>query len=108
MDYLWPLLAGIGMLGAVSEIRASVAGDWVETEQTRAVAILESIQQFSLDKLRSDLCTGQPSLDINGQYHEACLWYLNTAITFKDVDFTLLPNAADFTVPEPSAKRSFC
>ena len=31
MDYLWPLLAGIGMLGAVSEIRASVAGDCVET-----------------------------------------------------------------------------
>ena len=49
MDYLWPFLAGIGMLGAVSEIRAKVAGDWVETEQTRAVAILESVQQFSLD-----------------------------------------------------------
>ena len=63
MDYLWPLLAGIGMLGAVSEIRAKVAGDWVETEQTRAVAILESVQQFSLNKLRSDVCNGQPSLD---------------------------------------------
>ncbi|MFA0120159.1 hypothetical protein AB4400_01840, partial [Vibrio sp. 10N.261.48.A2] len=102
MDYLWPFLAGIGMLGAVSEIRAKVAGDWVETEQTRAVAILESVQQFSLDKLRSDTCTGQPSLDNYAQYHDACLWYLNTAITFKDVDFTLLPNASDFTVPAPS------
>ena len=55
--------SGFGMPVAVSEIRASVAGDWVETEQTRAVTILESIQQFSLDKLRSDICTGQPSLD---------------------------------------------
>ncbi|MGR5335876.1 hypothetical protein ACPV5I_10655 [Vibrio gigantis] len=102
MDYLWPLLAGIGMLGAVSEIRAKVAGDWVETEQTRAVVILESVQQFSLDKLRSDICTGQPSLDNQAQHHEACLWYLSTAMTFKDVDFTLLPNASDFTVPAPS------
>ena len=102
MDYLWPLLAGIGMLGAVSEIRAKVAGDWVETEQTRAGVILESVQQVSLDKLRSDIVKGPPSLDNQAQHHEAGLWYLGTAMTFKDVDFTLLPNASDFTVPAPN------
>ncbi|WP_261904798.1 hypothetical protein [Vibrio fortis] len=101
MDYLWPFLAGIGMLGAVSEIRAKVAGDWVETEQTRAVVILESIEQFSLERLRGDVCSGQPSASDQADYHQACMWYLATAKTFRGVDFSLLPSAKTLMVPAP-------
>lgn len=101
IDYLWPLLAGIGMLGTVSEIKAKVASGWQETEQVRAVEVLESIHQFSLDKLRSDICMSQPSIDDVATYHEICSWYLDTALKFKNVDFTQLPDSSLFLIDPP-------
>ncbi len=57
IDGLFVAIIGeIGMLGAVSEFVRKWRVIGVETEQTRAVVILESVQQFSLDKLRSDIC----------------------------------------------------
>ncbi|END2490690.1 TPA: hypothetical protein ACGUPI_004698 [Vibrio vulnificus] len=101
IDYLWPLLAGIGMLGAVSEIKAKIALDWQETEQVRAVSVLESIHQFSLDKLRSDICMGQVAIDGGVTYNQACLWYLEIARKLKNVDFAKLPESSIFYAEAP-------
>ncbi|HCG8254150.1 TPA: hypothetical protein NJ905_004457 [Vibrio parahaemolyticus] len=102
IDYLWPLLAGVGMLGAVSEIKAKTALGWQETEQVRAVSVLESIHQFSLDKLRSDICMGQVAIDDGVAYHQACSWYLETAMKFKNVDFAKLPESSLFYAEAPN------
>ncbi|HHX8301519.1 TPA: hypothetical protein ACVOZB_004404 [Vibrio diabolicus] len=91
VDYLWPLLAGVGMLGAVSEIRAAVAGNWAITEQTRAVTILESVHEFSVRQIKSDMCSGLISVGGEGGYSDPCSWYLSVAKHLKSLDFNLLP-----------------
>ncbi|HGF5009551.1 TPA: hypothetical protein ACX3CR_004779 [Vibrio parahaemolyticus] len=101
IDYLWPLLAGIGMLGAVSEIKAKIALDWQNTEQVRAVSILDSIHQYSLDKLRSDICAGKAATDNGETYHQVCSWYLETAMKFKGLDFEQLPESSVLRVAAP-------
>ncbi|NOI67435.1 hypothetical protein [Vibrio sp. 99-8-1] len=99
IDYLWPLLAGIGMLGAVSEIRSVVAGNWAATEQTRAVTTLESIHDFSVRQIRGDMCSGITSVSGEDIYSDPCRWYLSIAKQLKSLDFSSLPQVSRRSFP---------
>lgn len=91
IDYLWPLLAGIGMLGAVSEIRSNVAGNWASTEHTRAVITLESIRDYSVRQIKGDMCSGVTSVSGEDIYSDPCSWFLSIAKHLKSLDFNSLP-----------------
>lgn len=91
LDYVWPILAGVGLLGAVSEIRSSVADDWAQTETTRALASIEAIENLSLHKLKSDICSGLSPLNGSSIYHESCSWFLNVAQTLNQTNIESLP-----------------
>ncbi|PNQ63040.1 hypothetical protein [Vibrio sagamiensis] len=91
VDYLWPIIAGVGMLGAVSEIRSSVADNWAQTEQTRAVTILEAIQDYSVQQIKSEFCSGLIPATEQQTYNEACRWYLSVAKYLKFLEFKQLP-----------------
>ncbi|AZL86173.1 hypothetical protein EIJ81_09310 [Aliivibrio salmonicida] len=100
VDYLWPLVAGIGLMGTVSEVRSRVASDWAETEHTRAVLSLESINDYTVNQLKSFLCASEPRVNRGVESQQSCSWFLNSANYLQSVNFNELPNLTFDSLPE--------
>ncbi|WP_167512792.1 hypothetical protein [Aliivibrio finisterrensis] len=99
VDYLWPLVAGIGLMGTVSEVRSRVASDWAETEHTRAVLSLESINKYTSNQLESFLCTNEKGVDEEVESQQSCAWFLESTMYLRSINFNELPNITFDSLP---------
>nr|VVV04034.1 hypothetical protein AW0309160_01417 [Aliivibrio wodanis] len=107
VDYLWPLVAGIGLMGTVSEVRSRVATDWAETEHTRAVLSLESINNFTTTQLKNVICSGESIMSEQNEAQESCVWFLASAKYLQSVNFLELPNITFDDLPPITFDSNF-
>ncbi|WP_167816845.1 hypothetical protein [Aliivibrio fischeri] len=106
VDYLWPLVAAIGLMGTVSEVRSRVATDWAETEHTRAVTSLESINSYTVNQLKSYLCSGATGVEDDLVSKQSCSWFLDSAKYLESVRFNDLPNIGFESLPPITFSQS--
>lgn len=100
IDYLWPIVAGIGLMGTVSEVRSRVASDWADTEHTRAVLSLESINDYTVNQLNSFLCANDARVDEGIASQQSCLWLSESARYLQSINFNELPNVTFDSLPK--------
>ncbi len=100
----------MGLLGIASDVRVSVAANWVEYEKARAIGILESLDYIAQDAGNSYFCMkfnrtefSPPNLeDIQRQYDAACKWRKEIARILKSIDKDKTPAIAFEDLPPPT------
>lgn len=110
VDYLWLIVAVIGMLGLASDVRVSVASNWESIEKNRALAILDGIDFLADNPENNHFCIKLVKKDsspenfdeIQNQYTLGCIWRRSLSEFWKGINQNELPEIKFDDFPEPT------
>ncbi len=109
IDYIWLSIAAIGLMTLVSDVRVSIAKNWVKIEESSAKGRLELLQSRFGSPENTYLCMeitslgdpGEDFYDYKREYDLRCEWLKGVygVLTVLEVDSLPKMGIEDFPIP---------